>query len=104
MKFSRRLVVPLLALSLAGCAMAASPVTGFIYMDVKGPADVTGNGASSKVGRATCKSYLGICGTGDASIETAAKAAGITKIHHVDFESYSVLGFYATFTTVVYGE
>jgi len=104
MKFSRRLVVPLLALSLAGCAMTASPVTGFIYMDVKGPADVTGNGASTKVGRATCKSYLGICGTGDASIETAAKAAGITKIHHVDFESYSVLGFYATFTTVVYGE
>ena len=104
MKLSRYLAAPLLAVALTGCAMASSPVTGFVYMDVKGPAGVTDNTASSKVGRATCKSYLGICGTGDASIEAAAKSAGITKIHHVDFESYSVLGFYATFTTIVYGE
>jgi TRL-like protein family len=104
MKFSSRLVVPLLALALTGCAAAASPVTGFWYMDVKGPADITGNAASTKVGRATCKSILGIYASGDASIDTAAKSAGITKIHHVDFESYSILGCYATFTTVVYGE
>ena len=104
MKFSKRLVVPLLAVALTGCAAAASPVTGFLYMDVKGPADISGNAASTKVGRATCKSILGFFATGDASIDTAAKAAGITKIHHVDFESYSMLGCYATFTTVVYGE
>lgn len=47
---------------------------------------------------------LGLVATGDASIEAAAKAGGITKIHHVDFENFSILGIYATFTTVVYGD
>jgi hypothetical protein len=104
MQVSKFLAAPLLAVALTGCAMATSPVTGFAFTQVKGPASVGDNNPSSKVGRAMCTSYLGIVATGDASIDAAAKAAGITKIHHVDFESFSVLGFYATFTTVVYGD
>ena len=97
--------VLLLAVILAGCgAYATAPVTGFLYSDVKGPGMATSNTGSSKVGRATCTSLLGFLAQGDASIETAAKSAGITKIHHVDYESKNILGLYAEFTVVVYGE
>ncbi|PYN11407.1 MAG: protein trl [Candidatus Rokuibacteriota bacterium] len=42
--------------------------------------------------------------TGDASISAAAKNGGITRIHHVDHETMNILGFYAKYTTIVYGE
>ncbi|MFC1713484.1 TRL-like family protein [Candidatus Poribacteria bacterium] len=97
--------VLLLAVVLAGCgAYATAPVTGFAYTEVKGPGMATSNPISSKVGTATCTSILGLIAQGDASIETAAKSAGITKIHHVDYQSKSILGLYAEFTVVVYGE
>jgi hypothetical protein len=104
MRMFKLLAVPALFLSLTSCAMVTSPVSGFLYSSVKAPIDATSNAASTKVGRAKCMSILGLFATGDASISTAAKSAGITKIHHVDFENFSVLGFYATFETVVYGE
>ncbi|MCX7726803.1 MAG: TRL-like family protein [Chitinispirillaceae bacterium] len=99
------LCVSLTAL-LTGCgsAMAISPVTGFLYTDVKAPVAATSAETSSKVGTATCSSILGFIAVGDASIETAAKNAGITKIHHVDYKSFSVLGIYASYTVYVYGE
>nr|NQU90667.1 hypothetical protein [Bacteroidota bacterium] len=89
---------------LSSCAFVAAPVTGFIYTDVKAPIAVTGNTGSTKVGTAKMQSILGLVATGDASIEAAAKSAGITKIHHVDYEATGILGIIATFTTVVYGE
>jgi hypothetical protein len=89
-----------------GCAaMAVSPVTGFIMTDVKGPLTATNASSGfSKIGTAECSSILGIIGQGDASIDAAMKNGGITKVHHVDFHSYSILGLYAKYTTVVYGE
>ena len=89
---------------LSSCAMVSSPVLGTIYTDVKAPLAVTSNANSSKVGSAEATSILGIVATGDASIDTAAKSAGITKIHHVDVQSFSVLGIFARFTVYVYGE
>ncbi|MBD3183058.1 hypothetical protein GF312_12255 [Candidatus Poribacteria bacterium] len=95
----------LLVLFLAGCAAySVAPVTGGLYTEVKMPGVVTSNTGSSKVGTATCTSILGLIAQGDASIETAAKNAGITKIHHVDYQSKSILGIYAEFTVMVYGE
>lgn len=92
-------------LLLSSCAMSMmQPVTGTIYSEVKGPLAVTGNSGSSKVGTAECQSILGAVALGDASIEAAAKEAGITKIHHVDTESKSILGIIAWFKVVVYGE
>ena len=41
---------------------------------------------------------------GDASVQTAARNAGITKISHVDYKKTSVIGVYAKVITVVYGE
>lgn len=94
----------LIAGLMSSCAFTTSPVTGFIYTDVKAPLAVTSNTGSTKVGTAKMQSILGIVATGDASIEAAAKSAGITKIHHVDYEATSVIGVIATFTVVVYGE
>ena len=89
---------------LTGCAaVATAPVSG-IYSQVKGPITATTHTKSSKVGSATCTSLLGLIASGDASIETAAKSAGITKISHVDYESTNLLGIYATYTVKVYGE
>jgi hypothetical protein len=101
----RLLALSIVCLALGGCAIAASPVTGFMYTGVSGPMAV-GNDQNvpTKVGRSTARSIFGIYATGDASIQTAAKNGGITKIHHVDFESQSIFGVIADFTTVVYGE
>ena len=107
MKCLSRAGLALASLTLAlstGCAMAASPVTGFVYSDVDAPMSINSDADNTKKGVSSCRSYLGICATGDASIQAAAANGGISKIHHVDFRSYSILGVYAEFTTVVYGE
>jgi hypothetical protein len=93
-----------LAALLGGCAYAAQPVTGYIYSEVKGPLQATHGAKPLKEGRATCSSILGWFGSGDASIEAAMRNGGITRLHHVDTQTYSILGCYATFTTVVWGD
>ncbi|MDD5507183.1 MAG: TRL-like family protein [Bacteroidales bacterium] len=89
---------------LAGCAVVKTPLTGFIYSDVKAPFAVTSNTGADRVGTAEATSILGIVALGDASIDAAAKSAGITKIHHVDEHVTGILGIYARYKVVVYGE
>jgi hypothetical protein len=91
-------------LMLQSCAVVKSPLSGGLYTGVKSPFAVTENSGSSKVGSASATSILGIVAMGDASIQAAAKSAGITKIHHVDEEATSVLGIFAKYTVYVYGE
>jgi len=55
------------------------------------------------MGTAKATAIIGIA-TGDASIAAAMSNGGITKVHHVDTEVTNILGIYATYTTVVYGE
>lgn len=93
-----------IAFLFCNCASVSSPVFGGLFTDVKAPFAVTSNTGSTKVGSATAQSILGIIANGDASIEAAAKQAGITRIHHVDYQAKSILTFYATFTILVYGE
>jgi len=104
----RKIIFTLLALTsacfLVGCATVASPLVGVIYTDVKAPVTATDNSGSSKVGSSTASSILGLFAIGDASIQTAAKSAGIKKIQHVDYHSTGILGIYSTFTVDVYGE
>ncbi|HKE00223.1 MAG TPA: TRL-like family protein [Planctomycetota bacterium] len=88
---------------LTSCISVATPAAGWIYTDVKWPQSSTSNSASTKVGTGEAMSILGIVATGDASIETAAKKAGITKIHHVDMHTMWIL-VYGKLTTTVYGE
>ncbi len=91
-------------LLLSSCAVVRAPLTGVIYTDMKAPVTATSNSVSTKVGTAEATSILGIVATGDASIDAAAKSAGITKIHHVDEGAMSILGLYAKYTVYVYGE
>jgi len=96
------------ALSLAalnGCAMAYggnATALGTIYSAYKSPGQV-GAAADSKTGEACISSILGIVATGDASIEAAKKAGGISQIAHIDHEQFSVVGVYATSCTIVHG-
>ena len=90
------------AMMLAGCVK--SPLVGGIYTDVKDGLAVTGNAGSSKVGTAEAKGYVGVVALGDASIQAAAREAGITRIHHVDYQSFNDAATTAIYTIIVYGD
>ena len=96
------------AMMLAGCVK--SPLVGGIYTDVKDGLAVTGNAGSSKVGTAEAKGYVGVVALGDAvprgeaRTQAAAREAGITRIHHVDYQAKSYVGVYTIYTIIVYGD
>lgn len=100
------IVLLVLAVGLvSGCATAAAPVNGSLFLSVKHPGDNANNDSGwSKMGSSSCMSILGIVGLGDASMTTAITGGGLSKVHHVDFESKAILGIFATYTTVVYGD
>jgi hypothetical protein len=91
--------------ALSGCVAVHGPVVaGIVTLDVKGPVAVGDMGVgSTKVGTAQAEGIICVA-YGDAFIVTAMKQAGITRVHHVDSESFSVLGVYARYKTIVYGE
>tara|TARA_B100000963_G_C22275618_1_gene514803 strand:+ start:251 stop:535 length:285 start_codon:yes stop_codon:yes gene_type:complete len=69
------------------------------------PVAATSNPIGSKVGTATGTCYLGVlCLGADASIQSAAKAGGITKISTVDMKRGDVFGIITTYQTIVTGE
>ena len=89
----------------AGCVQGRAPITGPLYSDISdgliaNPGPIP---ASPKVGEAMAQSIVGIA-TGDASINAAVKQGGITKIHYVDYHTWSILGVFGKTTTKVYGE
>jgi len=92
----------LAAVSLTGCTVV-SPLHGGLYTDVTATAAVGPAAGSSKKGEAKATSILGVA-LGDASLEAAMKNGGVTKVHHVDTKARNILGVYAEFTTIVYGE
>lgn len=102
----RKLMIGLVGAAMAtyvtGCA-TSYPIGSF-YTELKLPQGVTSNVGSSKIGRSKCTSILSLVATGDASIQAAAKSAGITKIHHVDWEAKNILGVIGEYECVVYGE
>jgi hypothetical protein len=101
---SRLLLSVCLATLLAGCStLAQGPVTALIVSDQKGPVAMGTAAGWSKVGRSEAWGIL-VFATGDASISAAMKAGGITRVHHVDNETMTILGIYAKYTTIVYGE
>ncbi|MGA2602958.1 MAG: TRL-like family protein [Verrucomicrobiia bacterium] len=91
---------------MSGCAMLGGVAGGSyagIYTQTEGPVAVGSAAGSEKVGTATSTAIV-FFATGDASIKAAMENGGITKIHHVDYKVMSVMGVYAKYTTVVYGE
>ena len=88
---------------ITGCsAFAISPTTALITDKVKGPVAVGTESTYTKEGTACSKGIL-IYAWGDASIDTAMRNAGITKIAMVDSEAFNILGIYATSCTTVRG-
>ncbi|HNZ85595.1 MAG TPA: TRL-like family protein [Paludibacteraceae bacterium] len=69
------------------------------------PVAATSNPVGNKVGTATATGFLGILFfNADASIRTAAKNGGITKISTVDIKQGNVLNLIVTYETIVTGE
>lgn len=99
--------VKVLGVAAVAAALLASCATigpyGSIYTDVTLPGNATDNSVGTKVGTSKATSILGLIGTGDAGINAAAKQGNINKISHVDVKVFSVLGFFSTYTTYVYG-
>ena len=91
-----------------GCGYTAPviPGMGFLFSSTRAPLDPTfeTTQVGAKTGKATVTTILGLFSTGDASAASAARNGGITTIRHADYEWFSVLGIYSTFTTVVEGD
>ncbi len=69
------------------------------------PVNATSNPVGSKVGTAKATGYFGILFfNADASIRTAAKNGGITKISTVDIKQGNILNLIWTYETIVTGE
>lgn len=94
--------------SLAGCAGFAfqgrGTTAGFLYNSTQVNEGVTNNNLGAKKGQACASSILGLVTTGDASVATAAKAGGITKVGTIDQEHSNLLGIYASYCINVTGE
>jgi hypothetical protein len=96
-------MIALLSIALlSGCA-SVSPVGGFLYSDVKGPVLNSHLPKGPLRGEACATSYLGAYATGDASIEAAAKAGGMTIVSHVDQASSNILFFVTKYCTIAHG-
>jgi hypothetical protein len=100
------LVASIAVMLLAGCAgitSIAGGTGGMVFTQTDAAVAVGSANGFSKIG--TSESTAIVCiATGDSSIKKAMENGGITKIHHVDAKVFSVLGVYAKYTTVVYGE
>jgi uncharacterized protein YdbL (DUF1318 family) len=69
------------------------------------PVNATSNPVGNKVGTAKATGYLGILFfDADASIRTAAKNGGITKISTVDIKQGNILNLIVIYETIVTGE
>jgi hypothetical protein len=69
------------------------------------PVSATSNPLGSKEGKASGTCFLGVlCFDVDASVQTAAKNGGITKISTVDLQTKNILGIIVTYTCIVTGE
>lgn len=85
--------------------VAAALATALTSCSLTLPVAATSNPVGKKVGTATATGYLGVLFFGaDASIQKAAKNAGITKISTVDIKHTSILGIVVSYETIVTGE
>jgi hypothetical protein len=100
-----------MAVFLFGCAAFGNgyPI-GSLYTGTQIPhgmdrAEVSGQGKSGdKRGEACATGILFAAAFGDASLDAAKKAGGITDVHSVEFHNTSILGVYQQACTEVHGK
>lgn len=101
----KKIIIPSIAvLLLAGCATIQPQ--GTIFTDLQVPVNVTSSSldvSKMKVGKSSCKSFLGLVAQGDASIAAAVKNGNIKTIHTIDWKVKNIMGF-GQFECIVYGE
>lgn len=97
-----------MALILFGCGVGY-PV-GSLYTGIQVPssmdrANVDGAGKTGdKAGEACATGILSLVAFGDASLDAAKKAGGISEVHSVEFHGTNILGIYAQGCTEVHGK
>lgn len=96
----------LASILLPGCAgmgsLNGNMIPGALYTGVQLPGVESGQ-SGTKTGEACAKSVMGWVATGDASINAAKQAGGITTVTNVDYKIESTLGIFATYCTIVKG-
>lgn len=93
-----------IAVFLVSCSSTPTP-KGFLVTACNGPVYGTSNSNGSKVGTSAAYSLFWFVAWGDASVNTAARNGGISKIQNVDYLEVSILGsIFSLYETQVYGE
>ncbi len=86
-------------------AMGLVATALFSSCSITVPVTATSNAVGSKVGRASGMTFFYVlCFNADASIKTAAKNGGISKISTVDMKQSNILGIVQTYETIITGE
>ena len=85
-----------------GCMGVTSPAMGIIITDVKWGGTAT-TASGTKQGKACATSMFAIIAKGDASVEAAKKAGGITEVSTIDhYTKHTVV--FGEFCTIVTGK
>lgn len=92
-----------LAMVLLATGCVYSEVGPALFTDIKGPIAPAAGAAKGKTGSSCASNIIGLVAMGDASIEAAKRAGGITKVTSVDHHS-KWLVVYGEFCTIVTGE
>lgn len=99
-----------MAVILFGCGGGVGYPVGSLYTGTQTPhsmnrSEVSGPGKTGdKHGEACATGILGIAAFGDASLDAAKKAGGITEVHSVEFHGTNILGIYGQGCTEVHGK
>jgi hypothetical protein len=93
----------------AGCTIVTTPVmpyTGSAFHHSTQPVDIRFDETPIGPRRGEAESaayFFYLFAKGDASIMTAARDGGISRIDHVECEVFNVLGLYTRYRTIVFG-
>lgn len=102
------LFIMAIAFTTVGCATYQSPVIPGIgsVTAIKAPQDIDfeKTDLGTKQGRSSVHTILGLIAFGDCSTEAAASDGQIKTIKHSDYSYFNLLGLYACYTTIVYGD
>lgn len=99
-----------MAFILMGCGGMGMYPMGSLYTGTQVPHGINRNETSGpgksgdKAGEACATGILNAVAFGDASLDAAKKAGGITEVHSVEFHSTNILGIYTQGCTEVHGK